>query len=136
MLSGGLIEGAGILASAEIYHPAVLIPSPVLYSVSGSRQGAILHASTQQLVSFDNPAVAGEAIEIFGAGLIDRAVIPPQVAIGGRSAEVLYFGAAPGYAGLSQANVRVPSGIGSGSSVPVRLDYLNRPSTEVTLAVQ
>jgi uncharacterized protein (TIGR03437 family) len=136
MLSGGLIEGLGFLATAEIYHPAVPIPSPVLYSVPGSGQSAILHGSTQQLVSFDNPAVAGEAIEIFASGLIDGAVIPPRVAIGGRSAEVLYFGAAPGYRALNQINVQVPSGIAPGSSVPVRLDYLSRPSNEVTLAVQ
>jgi hypothetical protein len=134
LLSGGMIEGVGFLATAEIYHPAAPIPSPVLYSLSGSRQGAILHASTQQLVSPGNPAVAGEAIEIYGSGLIDGAVIPPHVAIGGQAAEVLYFGAAPGYEGLNQINVRVPRV--SGASVLVRLDYLSRPSNEVTLAVQ
>jgi hypothetical protein len=135
LFSGGE-GGPGVSATAEIYHPAVLIPSPVLYSVSDSDRGAILHASTQQLVSPDNPSVAGEVIEMFGAGLIDGAVIPPQVAIGGRAAEVLYFGAAPGYAGLNQINVRIPGGIVSGTSVPVRLDYLSRPSNQVTLAVR
>jgi uncharacterized protein (TIGR03437 family) len=136
LLSGGEELGAAPLATAQIYQPAMLTPSPLLYSVGGTRQGAILHAGTQQLVSSDNPAVAGEPIEIFGAGLIDGAAIPPRVAIGGRAAEVLYFGAAPGYPGLNQINVRVPSGIVPGSSVPVRLDYLIRPSNEVTIEVR
>jgi len=41
-----------LLSSAEIYHPGVLVPAPVLLSLSGDGQGpgAILHAGTHQLV--------------------------------------------------------------------------------------
>jgi hypothetical protein len=112
------------LSSAEVYHPANLAATLVLYSLPGTSQGAILHAGTNRVVSADDPAVAGEALEIYGAGLLDGSVIPPQIAIGGRMAEVLFFGDAQGYAGMNQINVRVPSGIGPGPVVPVRLNTL------------
>jgi hypothetical protein len=137
LITGG-ITTAAYLATAEIYQPALLMAGPRLFSLSGDGQGqgVIWHPATGQITSPDNPAVAGEVLSTYTTSLIEGAVIPPQVAIGGRLADVLYFGQAPGYPGYDQVNFRVPTGTASGPTISVRLTYLGRPSNEVTIGVR
>jgi hypothetical protein len=137
LIAGGAETPPVSLNSAQIYQPAALVAAPsLLWMADGSSQGAILHAGTSEVASAANPASVGEALEIYLTGLIDGAVIPPLISIGGRSAELLYFGKAPGFRNLNQVNVRVPSGVRSGARVPVRITYLARPSNEVTIGVR
>jgi len=138
IVGGGSGDNSPALSTAELYTPAQLIPAPALFSTSGDGrgQGAVWHATSGMLASATNPALAGEILSMYTNNLIDGGVIPPQVAIGGRLAEILYFGPAPGYPGYYQVNFRVPSGVAPGSAVPVRLNYLNRTSNEVSISVQ
>jgi len=142
LLTGGSatsVSGSvSAIASAELYTPAVLVPAPLLFSLSGDGkgQGVIWHATTGQIASADNPAAAGEAVSMYTTSLTDGSVIAPQVIVGGRRAEVLYFGAAPGYPGYYQVNVRMPAGVAPGPAISVRLNHLGRSSNEVTLGVQ
>ncbi len=55
----------------------------------------------------------------YAVSLFEGGAIPPQVAVGGQLAEILYFGDAPGYPGYFQINFEVPAGVTPGSSVPV-----------------
>jgi uncharacterized protein (TIGR03437 family) len=112
-------------------------PAPVLLSATrdGSRQGAILHTGTSQVASSSNSAFVGEALEIYCTGLVNGSAIPPQITIGDRVAEILFFGKAPGLDGVNQVNVRVPD-ITPGPAMPVRLTYLGRLSNEVTIGVR
>jgi hypothetical protein len=138
LLDGTVLIAGGGTASAEIYHPARSVPAPALFSIGDDAegQGAVWDAITGQVASSANPAFAGEALSMYTTSLVESGVIPPQVAIGGRLSEILYFGDAPGYPGYYQVNFRMPSGVTPGATVPVRLNYLGRSSNEVTIAVQ
>jgi hypothetical protein len=122
-------------ATVEIYRPLVLAPAPMLFPVPGDAngQGAVWHTSGR-IASPDNPARAGEILSMYTTSLIEGGAVPLRVIVGGRLAEVLYFGDAPGYPGYFQVNFRVPNGIASGT-VPMRVRYLNRPSNEVSIAI-
>ncbi len=112
------------LRLGELYNPSVLVPAPKLFGVAigGTAQGAIWHASSGELASPDSPAVAGEILSMYTTSLSDGGLIPPQVAIGGQLAGILYFGAAPGYPGYNQVNFRVPSGVTPGAGCPCTVD--------------
>jgi uncharacterized protein (TIGR03437 family) len=139
LVTGGVSDARVALASAELYMPLSLIPvpAPTLLSLSGAGQGQgmIQHAGTTRIASASDPAVAGEPLSIYLTGLADGNVVPPQVAIGGRAAEVTFFGNVPGTPGLNVVNVRMPTSVVPGPAVPVRLTYLGRPSNQVTIGV-
>jgi uncharacterized protein (TIGR03437 family) len=128
LMAGRWVCCGASIGTSEIYRPARPIPPPLLLATS--------HATTREPVSPIDPAVAGEVLELSLTGLSTGSVIPPQVVIAGRMAEVLFFGNAPGFPAGNQVNVLVPDGIAQGPTVPIRLIYLGRPANESKIAVR
>jgi hypothetical protein len=141
LIAGGVAYGGigvfyGSSATAELYTPSVLVAAPTLPIIPGdsSGRGAIVHAATGQLVTGDDPAVAGEVLQVPCTGLNDGSVIPPRVIIGGVLAELLSSTSADDSTGVTQLTVRMPKVVASGSTVPVVLRYIGRTSNPVTVA--
>lgn len=103
------------------------------------------------LIGPDNPARAGDVILLYSTGLgqttpplatgalapVEPAgnTRPAEVTIGGREAEVIHSIAAPGFAGLYQTAVVVPSGVAPGNA-PVVLTVGGASSEPMNLPVQ
>ena len=116
--------------------------------VSSTVQGIQIAASAPRLYrgifnqdgslnSTDNPAAAGSIVTLFATGQgitiptsstgkaaaapYPRPVGPVQVSIGGQDAEILFVGSAPGTAGVTQLNVRLPARNGGNTTADVSL---------------
>jgi uncharacterized protein (TIGR03437 family) len=103
--------------------------APRIFMTNAQGQGAILNGSRNYvLVDETNPTKATDVLVIFCMGLgkvqgdlpsglpsnAEVAQTQVQATIGGRAAEVLFSGLAPGFVGLYQVNAVVPSGVTPG----------------------
>jgi uncharacterized protein (TIGR03437 family) len=69
--------------------------------------------------------------------VLTKPTLACSVTIGDLNATVTYCGAAPGFAGLFQINVKIPEGAAPGNSVPVRVTVGTATSqSNATIAVQ
>lgn len=114
-------ESAGIASAApDLFVTQVESGGTTIY------QAAAFHAGTAIPADDNHPAQAGEILEMYGTGLgvtdppvaagqpspgqpPARAVAPPVVLIGNVQASLLFAGLTPGFAGVFQANIRVPA---------------------------
>jgi uncharacterized protein (TIGR03437 family) len=111
---------------------------------------AVLKNADFSLVSAANPARAGDIVLVYATGLgtttpaMPTGALAPATAVantapvtatvGGQDADVIYSIAAPGYVGLYQVAVRIPSGVSG--NVPVVLQQGTTKSNVVNIAVQ
>jgi len=129
------VQHAGVESAAvplRIAGPAR--PGIFTLSQDGKGPGAILPASARR----------GAVVEIYCTGLgatlppaegLERTRLDPQVEIGGRDAEVLFSGLAPGLLGVYQVNARVPVDAAAGGAAEVRLRAGGAVSNTVTMGI-
>ena len=71
-----------------------------------------------------------------GSSQLSRAVLPAEVTIGGRRAEILFLGLTPQFVGLLQANLVVPGDVTPGPAVPVSISIAGQPSNTLAISVR
>jgi uncharacterized protein (TIGR03437 family) len=151
-----IIQAGNALSQPEPVTVAAAQPGVFTQNQSGSGPGAILGQKPGKVAALNtaaNPASAGDALLIFctGLGTVTPAVAagsaasttvlsntdnPVTVTVGEKDAQVLFAGLAPGFVGLYQVNVIVPSGIAAASDVPVALTAAGATSAPVTVAIK
>jgi uncharacterized protein (TIGR03437 family) len=117
---------------------------------SGSGYAAALHANGAPVTASD-PAQAGETVAVFASGLgpvfpsiLDGVGAPSSplsktsntftADINGTAASIAYQGLAPGFAGLYQVNIQIPSGLAAGN-YSIGLTGPDSYATEAAIAV-
>ncbi|HTM51478.1 MAG TPA: M12 family metallopeptidase [Bryobacteraceae bacterium] len=146
------VEFQGRAGNAVTFPLSAAAPALFTMASSGLGQASIVNQNGS-VNSADNPAVPGSTVLLFGTGegttspagtdgqiattIFPRPVLPVQVTIGGRAAEVQYAGSAPGnVAGVFEILVTVPPDCPSGA-VPIAVSVGGFTSPEVaTIAVQ
>jgi uncharacterized protein (TIGR03437 family) len=135
----------------------VVPATPGVFTQNGAGTGAADVLNTAyQLVTSNNPLHPGDTTIIYCSGLgtvesttgiqgqsgvpapfstLLLTVNSVSVTIGGQPAPVIFAGLAPGFVGLYQINVTVPSGVASGQA-PLVVTVADQTSPTVTLAVQ
>jgi uncharacterized protein (TIGR03437 family) len=86
---------------------SVVAAAPALFADSFGQASAANEDGTVNSPS--NPAPRGSIVTLYGTGQ-GVSGLPVSVSIGGLSADVLYAGPAPAYAGMLQIDARVPAG--------------------------
>ena len=73
---------------------------------------------------------------LFGTGFRAAGTSGATATIGEAEAEILYAGAAPGFAGLDQANVRIPRSLLGKGAVNIQFTADNRSANAVTINIR
>jgi uncharacterized protein (TIGR03437 family) len=112
----------------------------------------VTHASGA-LVNANSPAKRGETVTIYVAGLglvtpqpadgvpgtadpLSMLNKPVTVTIGGQAVTVAFAGLAPGFPGLYQINVTIPSTLSGSGSLPLAIETADTFTDQVNIELQ
>jgi uncharacterized protein (TIGR03437 family) len=125
--------------------------APGIFTVNqqGTGIAAVLHSDGATPVTVQNPAHPNEGVVFFATGLGaltsplatgapsvgNQTVARPTVMIDGISVIPDFSGAAPGFVGLNQINVRIPASTRTASNIPVLVTIGGKQSNQVTIPV-
>ena len=113
--------------ASNVVTVPVASSAPAFFTLPDDRTQVIAILPDGSLNSTANPAQPGDVLVFYVTGEgqtvpageegklaeppFPEPVLPVEVVIGGLPAKILYFAAAPGYAGLVQANMEIPKGL-------------------------
>jgi uncharacterized protein (TIGR03437 family) len=144
-----VMRANGLLTAPQTYLVAPAQPG-IFLAGSG---GAILDGQSR-LINADNPAQRGDVLQIFATGLgqtdppaqtgegapsFSQVLLPVTATVGGVEAPVVYQGLAPGFVGLYQVNVLLPTTVTPGDSVEVVIrqnGIISNPERPATIPVR
>ncbi|MBI2686161.1 MAG: hypothetical protein HYX27_07585 [Acidobacteria bacterium] len=147
------VKRGDTIAVPETLTVATAQPGIFTQSQTGSGQGAIVKQDGVTPAEPGKAVARGEAVVIYCSGLgpvnpaveagraapsspLSRVVNPVTVVIGGREAQVLFAGLAPGFSGLYQVNAIVPANAATGDAVEVTVETAGQRSRPVTISVR
>ena len=139
-------------ASSNTVTVPVAATAPGVFALdqSGTGAGAVLHAN-YSVVNAANPAVPGETVLVYltGMGAVTPSVAdgaipgasninatPLSVYVADVSVTPSYAGLAPGFPGLYQMNVMIPTAISVTGPVPLAINTPNAFHDQVSVVVQ
>lgn len=115
---------------------AVSPAQPALFLIPGGKSALMLNENGR-LNSPLRPARPGESVTLFGSGqgetsppaqtgraasaMDEQRIEDVSVSVGGRAAEVVSAGLAPGFAGVFQIRARIPETVATGAETPVSI---------------
>ena len=124
----------------------------LFFNTVNSQQYALALHPDGSPVTTSSPAAAGETISLLGTGFgpysatVVDGFFPPtpapaladslSITIGGQTPAPTWSGAAAGFVGIAVTNFQVPSGLPSGTSVPLNVTINGVASNTVVLPIQ